>query len=92
MNSGELDRQQIRHAIRNMGDEYVFYLLDDAISLLSQAQLRQLIAPYADPEQFAGDAPNENLLSGGSGVSEGQLGRRILQGSSRHNVEPGEEF
>jgi hypothetical protein len=63
MNSGELDRQQIRHAIRNMRDEYIFYLLDDAVSLLSQAQLRQLIAPYADPEQFAGDATNENLLS-----------------------------
>jgi hypothetical protein len=64
MNGSELDRQQIRRAIRKMGDECIFYLLDDAISLLSQAQLRQLIAPYANPEQsIAHGTPQENLLA-----------------------------
>lgn len=63
MSSGELDRQQIRRAVRQMGDKYIFYLLDDAISLLSEPQLRQLIAPYTNPEQFIQNgAPQENLL------------------------------
>jgi hypothetical protein len=53
LNESELDRQQVRRAIRQMDNEHVFYLLDDAISLLSPAQLSQLIAPYANPEQFA---------------------------------------
>ena len=64
MSGSELDRQQIRRAIRQMGNEYVFYLLDDAISLLSQAQLRQLIAPYANPDQFIEhEAPQKDLLA-----------------------------
>ncbi|MDR5729210.1 MAG: hypothetical protein RB191_17470 [Terriglobia bacterium] len=64
MSGGELDRQQIRRAIRQMGNEYVYYLLDDAISLLSQAQLRQLIAPYANPDQFIEhEAPQKDLLA-----------------------------
>ena len=64
MSGSELERQQIRRAIRQMGNEYVFYLLDDAISLLSQAQLRQLIAPYANPDQFIEhEAPQKDLLA-----------------------------
>lgn len=43
MSGSELDRQQIRRAIRQMGNEYIFYLLDNALSLLSLSQLRQLI-------------------------------------------------
>lgn len=63
MSSGELDRQSIRRAVRQMGAEYIFYLLDDAISLLSQSQLRELIAPYANPDQFIlKGSPQENLL------------------------------
>ncbi len=47
-----------------MGNEYVFCLLDDAISLLSQAQLRQLIAPYANPDQFIEhEAPQKDWLA-----------------------------
>jgi hypothetical protein len=64
MSGNELDRQQIRRAIRQMGNEYIFYLLDDAISLLSLAQLRQLIAPYANPDQFIEhEAPQKDLLA-----------------------------
>lgn len=64
MSGSELDRQQIRRAIRQMGNEYVFYLLDDAISLLSQAQLRQLITPYANPDQFIEhEAQQKDLLA-----------------------------
>jgi hypothetical protein len=62
LNDSELDRNQIRRAIRQMDNERVFYLLDDAISLLSPAQLNQLIAPYANPEQFATDGPPPQSL------------------------------
>lgn len=36
ISGSELDRQQIRRALRQMGNESIFYLLDDAISLLPQ--------------------------------------------------------
>ena len=62
MNDIELDRNQIRRAIRQMDNERVFYLLDGAISLLSPAHLSQLIAPYANPEQFAIHGPPPQSL------------------------------
>src|SRR5215469_18934579 len=46
-----------------MDNEHVFYLLDDVISLLSPAQLSQLIAPYANPEQFALHGASQSLLA-----------------------------
>jgi hypothetical protein len=63
MSDPKFNRNQVRRAIRQMGDEYIFYLLDDAISLLSDAQLRDLIAPYMDPEQFVADDEKEDLLN-----------------------------
>lgn len=64
MSGGELDRQKIRRAIRQMGNESIFYLLDDAISLLSEDQLRQLIASYANPDQFIEhEAQQKDLLA-----------------------------
>jgi hypothetical protein len=64
MSDTKFNRYQVRHAIRQMGDEYIFYLLDDAISLLSEAQLRELIAPYTDPEQFiVDDVQKEEVLT-----------------------------
>lgn len=62
MNGSALDRQQIRRAIRKMGNDCVFYLLDDAISLLSDAQLRQLISTYVDPEQFVSPPSTQQSL------------------------------
>jgi hypothetical protein len=45
-----IDRDKLRAAIRRMGSEYVFYMLDDAITLLPQAKLRKLIAQYLPTE------------------------------------------
>src|SRR6266567_9148793 len=39
-----IDRDKLRAAIRRMGSEYVFHMLDDAITLLPQTNLRKLIA------------------------------------------------
>jgi hypothetical protein len=38
-----IDRDKLRAAIRKMGTEYVFLMLDDAITLLPQGKLRKLI-------------------------------------------------
>jgi hypothetical protein len=34
-----IDRDKIRAAVRRLGDEYVFYMLDEAIDLLPPAKL-----------------------------------------------------
>jgi len=41
-----IDRDKLRAAIRKMGTEYVFLMLDDAITLLPQRKLRKLIAQH----------------------------------------------
>ena len=39
----EIDRDKLRAAIRKLGDEYVFYMLDDAIDLLPPAKLHKIV-------------------------------------------------
>ena len=39
----ELDRDKLRAAIRMLGTEYLFYMLDDAIDLLPPAKLHKLV-------------------------------------------------
>jgi hypothetical protein len=59
-----IDRDKLRGAIRRMGSEYVFYMLDDAISLLPQTKLRKLIAQYLNPAELRPDGERkENLLA-----------------------------
>ena len=64
MSGGKLDLQRIRRAIRGSGNETIFFLLDDALSLLPPAKLRQLMAQYLKPEQFVSDvAVKRDLLA-----------------------------
>jgi hypothetical protein len=64
MSGGKLDLQRIRRAIRGSGNETIFFLLDDAISLLPPSKLRQLLAQYLKPEQFVSDvAVKRDLLA-----------------------------
>jgi hypothetical protein len=44
----EIDRDKLRAAIRKLGDEYVFYMLDDAIDLLPPAKLHKIFKKYLD--------------------------------------------
>jgi len=41
-----IDKIKLRAAIRTLGHEYVFYMLDDAIDLLPQTKLHQLVRKY----------------------------------------------
>ena len=59
-----IDREKLRAAVRRLGDEYVFYMLDDAIDLLPPARLAKLVSRYLDVKQLRPDAPGKkNLLA-----------------------------
>jgi hypothetical protein len=47
----EIDREKLRVAIRKLDEEYVYYLLNDAIDLLPQSKLAKLIRPYLNPDK-----------------------------------------
>lgn len=42
----EIDRSKLRDALRTIGDEYVFYMLDEAIDLLPSNKLVNLVGQY----------------------------------------------
>ncbi len=48
----EIDRDKLRAAIRKLGHEYVFYMLDEAIDLLPQAKLLRMVKRYIDPSRL----------------------------------------
>lgn len=59
-----IDRDKLRAALRRLGDEYVFYMLDDAIDLLPPAHLEKLARRYLDVKQLRPDGPGKhNLLA-----------------------------
>ena len=63
MASQQIDRDKLRTAVRKLGDEYVFCMLDDAIDLLPQAKLLKLVKRYLDPSKLQPDAKAKgNLL------------------------------
>ena len=57
-----IDREKLRARVRLLGAEYVFYLLDEAIDLLTQEQLAQLVARYIDPALLRPD-PGASAVS-----------------------------
>ena len=53
------DRDKLRAAVRKLGNEYVFYMLDDAIELLSPAKLCRLAKNNLDLKRLqAGRGPS----------------------------------
>jgi hypothetical protein len=46
--SSEIDRDKLRLAVRKLGDEYVRYMLDDAIELLPPTKLHKIAKKYLD--------------------------------------------
>ena len=51
----QIDRDKLRAALRKLGDEYVFYILDEAIDLLPVAKLAKLAGRYIDPSRLRPD-------------------------------------
>ncbi|HXN31268.1 MAG TPA: hypothetical protein VN894_05375, partial [Polyangiaceae bacterium] len=52
----EIDRDKLRDALRIIGDEYVFYMLDEAIDLLPPDKLAKLVGQYIELERLRPDA------------------------------------
>ena len=52
----QLDRAKLRDALRNIGDESVFYMLDEAIDLLPPDKLAKLVGQYIQLERLRPDA------------------------------------
>lgn len=64
--SNDIDRDKFRAAIGKLGDEYVFYMLDDAIDLLPPAKLNRIVRKYLDlkrPTPDSDKATNGSLLA-----------------------------
>jgi hypothetical protein len=51
----KIDRDKLRAKLRRLGDEYVFYMLDDALDVLSDAQLAEFVGQYIKLEEIAPD-------------------------------------
>ena len=62
-NRTKIDRAKVRAAIRKLGDEYVFYMLDAAIDLLSDEQLGALVTKYVRRDGFALDEGETDLFA-----------------------------
>ncbi|MFC1641073.1 hypothetical protein ACFL5O_00065 [Myxococcota bacterium] len=61
-----IDRDKLRAAVRKLGHEYVFYMLNDAIDMLPRTKLHQLAQKYLDVESLRPDGKNgakANLLA-----------------------------
>jgi hypothetical protein len=52
----QIDRDKLRAAVRKLGSEYVFYMLDDAIELLPPAKLYTIAKKYLDLKPLCPDA------------------------------------
>ena len=52
----QIDRDKLRTEVRKLGNEYVFYMLDDAIELLPLAKLHKIAKKYLDLKRLRPDA------------------------------------
>jgi len=50
-----IDRDKLRAALRRIGDEYVYYMLDEALDLLPDAALAKIAAKYMRLEELRPD-------------------------------------
>lgn len=57
-----IDRDKLRAAIRRLGNEYVYYMLDDAIELLPPSKLAKLAGQYLDVKSLASAPKVERSL------------------------------
>lgn len=52
----EIDQAKLRDALRTIGNEYVFYMLDEALDLLPPDKLAKLVGQYIQLERLRPDA------------------------------------
>jgi hypothetical protein len=59
----EIDRDKLRAQVRRLENEYVRYMLDDAIELLPRAKLRKIAGKYLDLKQLRPDVEKPTKAS-----------------------------
>jgi hypothetical protein len=85
MDDWAIDREKLRTAIRRMGGEYIFYILDDAITLLPEAKLRKLIEDYLDATELCSyGTQKQNLLAAAKAFQEASLSGSYYKGAAGH--------
>jgi hypothetical protein len=52
-----IDRDKLRSAVRRLGNEYIYYMLDDAIELLPPSKLVKLDGRYLDVKSLQASGP-----------------------------------
>jgi hypothetical protein len=86
MDDRPIDREKLRTAIRKMGGEYIFYMLDDAITLLPEAKLRKLIENYLDATEFhLNGTQKQNLLADAKAFQEASLSGSYYNRAASHS-------
>jgi hypothetical protein len=74
MTDHQIDREKLRGALRTMSDEQIYYMLDEAIELLSKARLFRLVKRYLDPTVLRpGFEASGNLLVEVKSFEKGSL-------------------
>jgi len=72
----QIDRDKLRAAIRKLGNEYIFYMLSDAIDLLPPAKLHKIAKKYLDLKRLrpdAEEATKSSLLADVQGFEKASL-------------------
>jgi len=70
----QIDREKLRAAIRRMGSDYLFLMLDAAITVLPEDSLRKLMNGFLNPDELCPDSWRDELVGGDRGVPESELG------------------
>jgi hypothetical protein len=80
--SNEIDREKLRAAVRKLGNQYVFYMLDDAIDLLPPAKLYRIAKKYIDMKLVRPDpekATKASLLTDVKRFEKASLARKYYE-------------
>ena len=78
----QIDRDKLRAAVRKLGREYVFYMLDDAIELLPPAKLHKIAKKYLDLKRLRPDteeAAKPSLLADVKRFEKASLAREYYE-------------
>jgi len=68
-----------------MGGEYIFYMLDDAITLLPETKLRKVVESYLDlTEPYSDGTENQGLLVEGKAFQAASQSGSYYNGAARH--------
>ena len=59
----KIDRDKLRAALRNLGHEYVFYMLNDAIDMLPATKLHKIAKKYLDVKRLGPDRESASKRS-----------------------------